>query len=159
MDRSFATLIPGTKEGTCLKNIIAMVKPSQKAIDGAADTLNTTAIGAAFVLQFFLMAGLVWYIVRGASKEKDSMRQDARDKTTQVNEILASKDETLATTNKDWADKFEKLNEDMQEVALGAVKVGTIVTERLKTMISLQKDTLELMRREGNGGSTTSPDG
>lgn len=125
-----------------------MIHPSQEAIEGAANTLNTTAIGAAFVLQFFLMAGLVWYIVRGASKEKDSMRQDARDKTTATNVILATKDK-----------RFDEAIKDTQEVALAAVKVGTIMEERMETLIDLQKDILKLMRKEGNGGSTTNGGG
>ena len=125
-----------------------MIHPSQEAIEGAANTLNTTAIGAAFVLQFFLMAGLVWYIVRGASKEKDSMRKDARDKTTATNVILATKDK-----------RFDEAIKDTQEVALAAVKVGTIMEERMETLIDLQKDILKLMRKEGNGGSTTNGGG
>jgi len=126
-----------------LRYLIAM-QASQKAMDGAADTLNTTAIGAAFVLQFFLMAGLVWYIVRQSSKEKESMRIDAKEKTTATNVILATKDKMLETARK-----------ETQDVALAAVKVSTILEERMDTLIDLQKDSLQLMRKEGTGGSTT----
>ena len=129
-------------------NYLIAMQASQKAMDGATDTLNTTAIGAAFVLQFFLMAGLVWYIVRQSSKEKESMRLDAKEKTLATNVILATKDK-----------RYEDAIKVTQDVALSAVKVGTIMEERMDTLIELQKDVLKLIRKEGNGGGTPSGGG
>ena len=93
------------------------------------------------------------YGVRSA----DQTREDDLTKAERTNEILRDKDDKLESANKEWRDKLEKANEKSNQVAIDAVKVGTIMSERQNQLIGLMEDVLELLRKR-NGHAQSNRD-